>query len=105
MLSLMILKILYLLVFILTANIPYKKAIFNKINFKQTVLLSLIFITSSFFLYVFDYKKINIQLNYFTITTFIAATTLWFIFPKLVRLFGKYPNSYYWFTPKYSKSK
>lgn len=76
------------------ANIPYKKAIFNKINFKQVILLSLIFIVSSFCLFVYDDKKINIRFNYTILTIFIVTTILWFIFPKVIRFFGQYPISY-----------
>ena len=87
-------KFLFLFIFILITNIPYKKAIFNKVNIRQALLLSTTFIASSFFLFIYDYKKVTISLNYITIIAFIATTTLWFIFPRFIRLFGKYPNLY-----------
>jgi hypothetical protein len=46
------------------------------------------------FYWELNYQKLLITFNFTTVGVFIITTLIWFIFPKLIRLYGTYPNSY-----------
>jgi len=89
-----LLKIVFLFLILIIANIAYKGKTFDKTSWVRVFFLSLIFVASSFFLLIGKGQKILITVNYFTIGIFFATTLLWFIFPKIIRFFGKYPSWY-----------
>lgn len=91
----LLLKTFFLLVFILVTNIPYKKTIFNKkIGLGQILFLSFIFKIASLLLLIYSYEKIIIKTNNMISIPFIIITITWFIYPILIRFFGKYPITY-----------
>lgn len=90
----MLLKIIFLFLVLVIANIAYKGKTFDKTSWGRVILLSFIFIISSCILLVNQDQKILFTKNYATIGIFIPTTLLWFIFPKLIRFFGEYPSLY-----------
>lgn len=91
---LIFLKIFFFLFILTSINIAYKGKTFDKKSWNRSILLSSWFIICSFVLLSFNYQEILIIANYLTISIFIIITLLWFIFPKIIRLYGKYPSSY-----------
>jgi len=89
-----VLNFLFLLCVLAIANIAYKGKTFDKTSWDRVILLSSLFMISSFVLLINKNQKILIIANYVTIGLFITTTLVWFIFPKIIRLFGKYPSLY-----------
>jgi len=90
----MLLKIFFLLLVLAIANVAYKGRTFNKTSLNRVVALSLWFIVCSFVLLGTNYQKLLVTFNFTTVGIFIITTLVWFLFPKLIRLYGTYPNSY-----------
>ena len=92
--STIFLRILFLLLVLVIANVAYKGRTFDKTSWSRIISLSLIFVISSLVLLGSNYKKLLITVNYITAGLFIIITLIWFIFPKLIRFYGTYPSSY-----------
>lgn len=92
--SITFIKFLFLLLILGFVNIAYKGKAFNNKSWGKIVLLSLMFTLSSLVLLINKDQKILITLNIATIGFFSVTTLLWFVFPKIIRFFGKYPNWY-----------
>lgn len=90
----MLLKIFFLLLVLAVANVAYKGRTLNKTSLNRVVALSLWFIVCSFVLLGANYQKLLVTFNFTTVGIFIITTLVWFLFPKLIRLYGTYPNSY-----------
>ena len=90
----MLLKIFFLLLVLAVANVAYKGRTFNRTSLNRIVALSLWFIVCSFILLGTNYQKLLVTFNFTTVGIFIITTLVWFLFPKLIRLYGTYPNSY-----------
>lgn len=88
------LKIFFFLFILISINVAYKGKTFDKKSWNRSILLSVWFIVCSFVLLSFNYQKLLITTNYLTVGIFIIITLIWFIFPKIIRLYGKYPSSY-----------
>lgn len=89
-----VLNFLFLIYVLAIANIAYKGKAFDKTNWNRVVALSIWFIICSFILLRVNYQKLLITINFITVELFVATTLIWFLFPKLIRLYGKYPSSY-----------
>ena len=58
-------------------------------------MLSSWFIICGFILLGFNYQRLFITFNYLTVSAFSISTLAWFLFPKVIRHYGKYPHSYF----------
>lgn len=90
----MLLKIFFLLLVLAVANVAYKGRTFNETSWNRVIALSLWFIVCSLVLLGINYQKLLVTFNFTTVGIFIITTLVWFLFPKLIRLYGTYPNSY-----------
>lgn len=88
------LKIFFFLFILASINFTYKGKALNNKGWNRVMALSIWFIICSFILLGFDYQKLLITANYITVGLFIIMTLLWFIFPNVIRHYGKYPFSY-----------
>ena len=89
-----VLNFLFLLCVLTIANIAYKGRTFDKKSWNRVVALSIWFIICLLILLKVNYQKLLITINFITVGLFVATTLIWFLFPKLIRLYGKYPRSY-----------
>ena len=89
-----IFNILFLLFVLGIVNIAYKGKVIDKTNWNRVVILSGLFIVSSFVLLGANFQKLFIALNLPALGIFTITTLIWFLFPKIIRHYGKYPNSY-----------
>lgn len=89
-----ILGIIYFLIVSVLAYLPYKGKNFDRVSWGRAAILSVRFIICSLLLLGFNYKNISALPNLVTIIAFLTITTFWFLFPKIIRLYGKYPTSF-----------
>ncbi len=89
-----ILGILYFLIVSIVAYLPYKGKNFDKVSWRRAVVLSVRFIICALLLLWISYKNTSFLSNIKTISTFLSITILWFLFPKIIHLYGKYPTSF-----------
>ena len=89
------LNLLFLLFVLGIANIAYKGKTFDKTTWNRILLLSLWFIICGCILLGFNYQKLHITFNYFTVGSFSITTLAWFLFPKIIRRYGTYPHAYF----------
>lgn len=90
-----VLNFLFLLFVLGIANIAYKGKTFDKTAWNRIFMLSTLFIICGFILLGFNYHRLVITINYLTLSTFSSTTLIWFLFPKVIRRYGKYPHSYF----------
>lgn len=84
---------LFLVVAIIT-YLPYKGRNFRNIVWSKAIFLSSLFLVSSAVLVTIVWPTLKIEANSVTLAIFGITTLLWFIAPRFVRHFGKYPKSY-----------
>lgn len=89
-----ILNLLFLLFVLGIANIAYKGKVFDKTSWNRVAILSGLFIVCAFVLLGTNIQKLFITLNLPTLGIFMITTLIWFLFPRLVRHYGKYPSLY-----------
>jgi hypothetical protein len=89
-----ILNLLFLLFVLGIANIAYKGKVLDKTSWNRVAILSGLFIVCSFVLLGANIQKLFITLNLPTLGIFMITTLIWFLFPKIIRHYGKFPNSY-----------
>jgi len=83
----------FLVVAVLT-YLPYKGRDFKDVTWRKVVGLSVLFFISSSVLLALAHSELNVRTNLAIMISFSATTFLWFLSPKIVRLFGKYPKTY-----------
>mgnify|MGYP001597917222 CR=1 FL=1 len=89
------LNLLFLLFVLGIANIAYKGKTFDKTTWNRILMLSLWFIICGCILLGFNYQKLLITFNYYTVGSFSITTLAWFLFPKIIRRYGTYPHAYF----------
>ena len=90
----MLFQIPLLLLVLIVANIAYKGRTFDSTSWNRVLALSLWFIICALLLLGVNSQKLIIITNFTTVSIFIITTLVWFLFPKLIRLYGTYPSSY-----------
>ena len=89
------LNFLFLLFVLGIANIAYKGKTFDKTSWNTILILSSWFIICGFILLGFNYQRLFVTFNYLTVSFFAITTLTWFLFPKVIRHYGKCPHSYF----------
>ena len=89
-----ILNLLFLLFVLGITNIAYKGRAFDKTSWNRVAMLSGLLVICSFILLGIDYRKLFITLNPVTAGALLIVTFIWLFFPKMIRLYGKYPSLY-----------
>ena len=87
-----ILGIIYFLIVSIVAYLLYKGKNFDGVSWKRAAALSIRFIICALLLLWINYKNTSFLLNLITISTFLSITILWFLFSKIIRLYGTYPT-------------
>lgn len=90
-----IFNFLFLLAVLGIANIAYKGKIFDNTSWNRILILSSWFTICGFILLGFNYQRLFITFNYLTVSAFSITTLAWFLFPKVIRHYGKYPHTYF----------
>lgn len=84
--------LLFLLILYTITYIPYKGKNFSNISWSRSAKLSIRFFLCSLLLITICYYKSFILLNLTTIITYFVTSLTWFLSPKIVRQYGKFPK-------------
>jgi hypothetical protein len=90
----MILWLCFFLAVVVLTYLPYKGRDFKNIIWRKVVVLSTLFLFSSSMLLVIVWPELNVRTSLVIMIPFSAITLSWFLAPKFVRSFGKYPKAY-----------
>jgi len=89
-----ILNLLFLLLVLGVGNIAYKGRTFDKTSWGRVIMLSVWFVVCSLILLTGNFHRLFVTLNLATLGVFTTITLTWILFPKLIRIYGKYPSLY-----------
>lgn len=87
-------SLIYFLLVSFIAYLPYKGKDFTNINWKRTIFLSSVFIIYSIMLLRANTTSVPLAINFLTVTIIVLTLIMWFLFPRIIRLFGKYPKTF-----------
>lgn len=87
--------LIFLAVVLSSVNIVYKGKVIDKYSWMKVLAVSLWFIVGGTILLWTNHKYVLISINYLTVSSLLSITFIWFIFPRLIRQFGTYPNYYF----------